>query len=89
MASAVPPALEGRVSGGGTGTAPQARRRTLDDLDRLEGGDEVLNARRPDVVSAIPTAVVSGADADAIGSHAFGTDLANPGEHDIAKYVDT
>jgi 5-methyltetrahydrofolate--homocysteine methyltransferase len=75
------------VADGAMGTMLQAHDLTLDDFEGLEGCNEVLNARRPDVVRAVHDAYFA-VGVDAVETNTFGANLANLGEYGIADRIE-
>ncbi|MDP9443060.1 MAG: methionine synthase [Actinomycetota bacterium] len=74
------------VADGAMGTMLQGHDLTLDDFDRLEGCNEILNLTRPDVVRGIHDAYLE-AGADCVSTNTFGCNLANLGEYGIADRI--
>ncbi|HEY8790756.1 MAG TPA: methionine synthase [Actinopolymorphaceae bacterium] len=74
------------VADGAMGTMLQGYDLGLADFDGLEGCNEVLNATRPDVVTAIHEAYFA-AGSDAVETNTFGANLGNLGEYDIVHRI--
>ncbi len=74
------------VGDGAMGTMLQAADLTLDDFEGLEGCNEILNVRRPDVVRGVHDAYLR-AGADAVETNTFGANWANLAEYDAVERI--
>jgi 5-methyltetrahydrofolate--homocysteine methyltransferase len=74
------------VADGAMGTMLQSFDLSLDDFDRLEGCNEILNATRPDVVRDVHRGYLE-AGADAVETNTFGCNFANLAEYDIEERI--
>lgn len=74
------------VADGAMGTMLQAAEPSLEDMEGLEGCNEVLNVTRPDIVRSVHDAYLE-AGADLVETNTFGANVGNLGEYDIAHRV--
>ncbi len=74
------------VGDGAMGTMLQAADLSLDDFEGLEGCNEILNVRRPDVVRDVHDAYFT-AGSDAVETNTFGANWANLAEYDIVERI--
>ncbi|MFC3687629.1 methionine synthase [Aquipuribacter hungaricus] len=74
------------VADGAMGTMLQAADPSLEDMQGLEGCNEVLNVTRPDIVRSVHDAYLE-AGADLVETNTFGANVGNLGEYDIQHRV--
>ena len=74
------------VADGAMGTMLQAREPSLADFEGHEGCNEILNATRPDIVSAVHAEYLD-VGVDCVGTNTFGANLANLGEYGIEDRI--
>ncbi len=74
------------IADGAMGTMLQAQDPSLDDFQGYEGCNEILNATRPDIVSAVHAAYLD-VGVDCIETNTFGANLTNLGEYDISHRI--
>ena len=74
------------VADGAMGTMLQAADPSLEDMEGLEGCNEVLNVTRPDIVRSVHDAYLE-AGADLVETNTFGANVGNLGEYDIEHRV--
>src|ERR1700722_19992536 len=74
------------IADGAMGTMLQASDATLDDFERHEGCNEVLNVPRPDIVRDIHRAYFA-AGADCVTTNTFGSNFGNLSEYGIAERI--
>ncbi len=74
------------VADGAMGTMLQDAAPDLDDFEGLEGCNEVLNATRPDIVTAIHDAYFA-VGVDAVETNTFGCNLSALGEYGIGERI--
>ena len=74
------------VADGAMGTMLQAADPSLEDMEGLEGCNEVLNVTRPDIVRSVHDAYFE-AGVDLVETNTFGANVGNLGEYDIAHRV--
>jgi len=74
------------VADGAMGTMLQAADPSLEDMEGLEGCNEVLNVTRPDIVRSVHDAYLE-AGADLVETNTFGANVGNLGEYDISHRV--
>ncbi len=74
------------VADGAMGTMLQAADPSLEDMQGLEGCNEVLNVTRPDIVRSVHDAYLE-AGADLVETNTFGANVGNLGEYDIPHRV--
>ena len=74
------------VADGAMGTMLQAQDPTLEDFQKLEGCNEILNVTRPDIVRSVHHAYFA-VGVDWVETNTFGANLAALGEYDIAERV--
>src|ERR1700756_1863608 len=74
------------VADGAMGTMLQASDATIDDFAGYEGCNEILNATRPDIVTAVHEAYLE-AGADCVTTNSFGANLGNLGEYDLTDRI--
>ncbi|MGY1454980.1 methionine synthase [Streptomyces sp. SS8] len=87
-ADALREALSSRVvvADGAMGTMLQAADPSLEDFQRLEGCNEVLNVTRPDIVASVHEAYLA-VGVDCVETNTFGANHAALAEYDIADRV--
>jgi len=74
------------IADGAMGTMLQASDATLEDFGRNEGGNEVLNVTRPDIVRGIHRAYFA-AGADCVTTNTFGSNFGNLSEYGIPERI--